>query len=144
MVSAKTSFRNELEAVDYTVADDGVTLILKGSLGEMWTSRLSRAISAYMKPDGSELSERDFAERDRWIKIVTRPENDSCYAMHVPLNISVTVKTASGSELHTNLPGAAHGDGDYLVCRADKNGERDLSDVWVLNGILFPERYNIE
>ena len=144
MVSRKVSFRNELEAVDYTVTDDGVTVILKGSLSEMWTSGLPRVISTYTKPDGSPLSERDFAERDRWIKIVTNPEPDSCYAMHVPLNKSVTVKTASGSRLHTNLPNTPHGDGDYLVCRAKMDGERDLSDVWVLNGLLFPKRYSAE
>ena len=61
--------------------------------------------------------------------------------MYVPLDVSVTVETAWGDELHTNLPNAPHGDGDYLICRTDEDGEPDLSDVWVLNGVIFPEYY---
>ena len=62
--------------------------------------------------------------------------------MHVPLNISVSVETARGDILHTNLPNAPHGEGDYLVCRMGTDGEPDLSDVWVLNGVVFPEYYD--
>ena len=40
MVSKETSFRNHLEMADYTVNDDGMTVILKGSIGEQWTSKL--------------------------------------------------------------------------------------------------------
>ena len=56
MVSKKSSFHNELEDVDYTVADDGTTVILKGTAGEMWTSQLSKVMEGYTKPDGSRLS----------------------------------------------------------------------------------------
>ena len=141
MVSEETSFRNELEAADYTVTDDGVTVILKGAFGEMWASKLPKVISTYTKPDGSALSPEDFAEKDSYIDLVARPEPDSYCAMHVPLGLTVTVETAWGDALHANLPGAPHGGGDYLVCRADENGEPDLSDVWVLNGAVFPEYY---
>lgn len=41
MVSKETSFHNDLEVTDYTVNDDGVTVILKGTVGEMWTDRKS-------------------------------------------------------------------------------------------------------
>ena len=34
---------NELDVADYTVTDDGITVILKGSLGEMWASKLCEA-----------------------------------------------------------------------------------------------------
>lgn len=44
--------------------------------------------------------------------------------------------------LHTNLPNAPHGDGDYLVC-ANKDGQPDLSDVWVVNGAVFPNTYDM-
>ncbi len=142
MVSGETAFHNELEVTDYTVTDDGITVILKGTLGEMWASKLPKVFSTYAKPDGSALCEADFAEKDSWIDIITRPEPDAYYAMHVPLNISVTVETAWGDVLHTNLPNAPHGDGDYLVCRVGEDGKPDLSDVWILNGILFPEYYD--
>ena len=63
--------------------------------------------------------------------------------MHVPPEISVTVETAGGDELHTNLPNAPHGNGDYLVCRIGTDGQPDLSDIWVLNGAVFPEYYDM-
>ncbi len=142
MVSGETSFRNELEMMDYTVTDDGITIILKGNYGEMWASKLSKVISTYTKPDGSALSGADFARKNMWISIVAKPELDAYYAMYVPLNISVTVETAWGDVLHSNLPNAPHGDGDYLVCRVGEDGKPDLSDVWILNGLVFPEYYD--
>ena len=142
MVSKEISFHNELEVADYTVTDDGVTVILKGRFDEMWATKLSKVISTYTKQDGSALSESDFAEKDVWIDIVTIPSPDAYYAMYVPLNVSVTVETAWGDVLHTNLPNAPHGEGDYLVCWAGENGAPDLSDVWVLNGVVFPEYYD--
>ena len=144
MVSKETSFNNELEVADYTVDDDGITVILKGAVGEMWTSKLPKVISTYTRPDGSALSEEDFAVRDKYIDILARPEPVAYYAMHVPLRISVTVKTAWGDVLHSNLPNAQHGQGDYLVCRANESGEPDLSDVWILNGAVFPKYYETD
>ena len=55
----------------------------------------------------------------------------------------MTVETAGGSVLHTNLSNAPHGDGDYLVCRVNEDGEPDLADVWILNGLVFPEYYDV-
>ena len=141
MVSKETSFHNELEVSDYTVNDDGETVVLKGSSDEMWASKLSKVIETYHKPDGSRLSIEDFARKDVYIDIVSNPEPDAYYAMYVPLDVSVTVQTAWGDELHTNLDNAPHGDGDFLVCRKGENGQPDLSDVWVLNGILFMKNY---
>ena len=144
MPSKETSFHNELEVADYTVTNDGITVILKGTLGEMWTSKLSKVISTYTKADGSEITEKDFEIKDRYIDLKTKAAPDTNYAMHVPNDISVTVETAWGDVLHTNLPNAPHGDGDFLVCRAGEDGEPDLSDVWVLNGVQFPENYYTE
>lgn len=142
MVSKETSFHNDLEVVDYTVTDDGTTVILKGTVGEMWATSLSKVLATYTKPDGSALSEADFAEKDVYIDIVSIPSPDSNYAMFVPADTTVTVQTAWGDVLHTNLPNAPHGDGDYLVCRVGEDGEPDLSDVWVLNGEVFPNTYD--
>ena len=142
MVSRETAFHNELEVTDYTVTDDGVTVILKGMLGKMWAYGLEKVMETYTKPDGSEIRPEDFAVRDEYIDLVTRPQPDANFAMYVPLSVSVTVETAWGDVLHTNLPNAPHGDGDFLLCRTDENGKPDLSDVWVLNGALFSECYD--
>lgn len=142
MVSAPLSFHNELENVDYVATDDGETVVLRGTRGEMWTSPLSQVITRYAKPDGSGLCKGDFAQRDVWIDIVTIPTRDSYYAMHVPADITVTVETAWGDVLYANLPNAPHGEGDYLVCTVQECGGPDLSDVWVLNGLIFADRYD--
>ena len=141
MVSKETSFNNELEVTDYNVNNDGVTVILKGAVGEMWASKLPNVISTYTRPDGSALSDEDFAIKDEYIDILARPEPDAYYAMYVPLSISVSVETAWGDILHSNLPNAPHGHGDYILCRADENGEPDLSDIWILNGVVFSKYY---
>lgn len=141
MVSKETSFRNEMESASYTVQDDGVTVILKGSYDEMLATKLPHVISAYTKPDGREISAGDFAVRDRFIDIVTRTDPGLYFAMRIPPEISVTVVTAWGDVLHSNLPNLPHGNGDYLVCRAGGNGEPDTSDVWIVSGTVFPEYY---
>ena len=141
MVSKETSFRNELEVTDYTVTDDGVTVVLKGTVGEQWTAKLPKVISTYTKPDGSEITEADFAEKDIFIDLITKAAPDTNFAMFVPDSVSVTVETAWGDVLHTNLPNAPHGDGDFLVCRIGEDGLPDISDVWVVNGAVFPNTY---
>ena len=142
MVSRETSFHNALDVADYTVVDDGVTVILKGRYGEMYATALPSVLSAYMKPDGGALCEADFAAKDALIDVVAREKPNAYCAMRVPPDVCVTVVTAGGNVLHTNLPNASHGDGDYLVCRADERGRPDLSDAWVLNGVAFPEYYD--
>ena len=144
MVSKETSFHNDFEVVDYTVTDDGETVILKGEFEEMWTSKLPKVIITYRKPDGNPLTEEDFVHKDTWIEIAAIPEPNAYYAMHVPSDINVIVETAWGDQLHTNLQNAPHGNGDYLVCRVDENGNPDLSDVWILNGVVFPKYYDME
>ena len=37
-----------------------------------------------------------------------------------------------------------HGEGDYIVCRASENGEPDLSDIWILNGVVFSKYYETD
>ena len=47
MVSKETAFHNDLEVTDYTVTDDGVSVNLKGTVGELWVSSLPKVISTY-------------------------------------------------------------------------------------------------
>ena len=57
--------------------------------------------------------------------------------MRVPKDNTVSVETAQGDVLHTNLPNATHGEGDYLVFAIGKDGESNISDVWVLNELIY-------
>lgn len=142
MVSKEMTFHNDLEVVDLVAADDGETVVLKGTRDEIWTSPLLQVISRYTKPDGSKLCKEDFANKDVYFDIVTIPTKDAYYAMHVPNDISVTVETAQGNVLHSNLPNAPHGEGDFLVCTIWEDGEPDLSDIWILNGLIFMDCYD--
>ena len=142
MVSKEMTFHNDLEVVDLVAADDGETVVLKGTRDEIWTSPLPQVISRYTKPDGSELRKEDFANKDVYFDIVTIPTKDAYYAMHIPNDITVVVETAQGNVLHSNLPNAPHGEGDFLVCTIREDGEPDLSDVWILNGLIFMDCYD--
>ena len=63
MFSKEMTFHNDLEVVDPVAADDGETVVLKGTRDEIWTSPLPKVISRYTKPDGSELCREDFAKK---------------------------------------------------------------------------------
>ena len=142
MVSKETTFYNDLENVNLIATDDGETVVLKGTRDEIWTSPLPQVISRYTKPDGSELRKEDFANKDVYFDIVTIPTKDAYYAMHIPNDITVVVETAQGNVLHSNLPNAPHGEGDFLVCTIREDGEPDLSDIWILNGLIFMDCYD--
>ena len=141
MVSKETSFHNDYENVDYTVSDDNETVIIKGTAGEMWASKISKVIDTYTKPDGSSLKEDDFSKKDVYIDLLAKASPDSCYAMFVNKDINVTVETAWGDMLHTNVLNIPHDEGDYLVCCKGADGKPDLADVWVVNGEIFKNTY---
>ncbi|WP_294553588.1 S-layer homology domain-containing protein, partial [uncultured Pseudoflavonifractor sp.] len=44
MVSREISFHNDLENVDYTVTDDGESVVLKGTVGEQWVTKIDKVI----------------------------------------------------------------------------------------------------
>lgn len=142
MVSRETTFHNDLEVVDLVARDDGETVVLKGTMDEIWTSPLPAVIARYTKPDGAPLGKDDFANKDAFIDIVTIPTSDTYYAMHIPNDVVVIVETAQGDVLHSNLPNAPHGEGDYLICTKGNDGNPNLSDVWILNGLIFPNCYD--
>ena len=83
MVSKEMTFHNDLEVVDLVASDDGKTVVLKGTRDEIWTSPLPQVIARYTKPDGSQLSKDDFANKDVFIDIVTIPTKDTYYAKNL-------------------------------------------------------------
>ena len=143
MVSKETSFHNELENVDYTATDDGESVVLKGTVGEQWVAKLSKVLETYTKADGTDLTEEDFTgSKDTFIDLKTKAEPDTNFACFVPADVRLTVNTAWGDVLHVNDPSSEHGYGDYLVC-PNKDGAPDFSDVWVVNGAVFPNTYDV-
>ena len=143
MVSKETSFHNDLENVDYTVTDDGVSVVLKGTVGEQWVTKLEKVLKTYTKADGSALTAEDFSgKKDTFIDLKTKAEPDTNFACFVPADVRLSVNTAWGDVLHVNDPVSEHGYGDYLVC-PNKDGKPDFSDVWVVNGAIFGNTYDV-
>lgn len=141
MVSDQTEVYNYLEDVHYIAHRDS-DVVLKGTLEEEWVKKFSNVAATYTKLDGSEITIGDFFVRDKYIDIKTISKK-GCYAYFAPLKYKVEVRIAEGCQLHANREGIAHGQGDYLVCHADKNGKPDLANVWVVNGIQFEANYDL-
>lgn len=143
MVSEPVDIYNELELVSYHVEDDGKSVILKGTIGEEWVADISRVLSTYTHVDGTPLAAEDLTgNKDTFIDIRTIAEPDTNFALLVPADTVLEVHTAWGDILYTNASDAPHGEGDYLVCR-NVDGQPDLSDVWVVNGAVFPSTYDM-
>jgi len=142
LVSKETPYENVLEGNSGVVTDDGVTVLLKGTVDELWPSKLEKVMGTYTKPDGSELTAKDFEPKDTYVDLKTKATPDTNFAMFIPADVQVVVETAWGDVLTANRPGVEHGKGDYLVSTV-KDGAPDLSDVWVLNGAVFPNTYDL-
>lgn len=141
MVSDDTEVYNFLEDIHYIARRDA-DVVLRGSLGEEYVNNLSAVAATYTNLDGSEITIRDFSVRDKYIDIKTIVKR-GYFAYPVPVKYKVDVRMAGGGLLHANREGVAHGRGDYLVCKADKDGSPDLSNVWSVNGLQFEANYDM-
>ena len=143
MVSQPTDVYNQLELVSYHVENDGESVILTGTVGEEWVTPVSKVLKTYTREDGSALSADDFTDNlGKKVTLKTKGEEGTNFALRVPSDTVVRVETAWGDVLYTNASDAPHGDGDYLVCN-NVDGSADLSDVWVVNGEIFPKTYDM-
>ncbi len=142
MVSADTEIYNELEDVYYTAEPNGQDVVLKGTSGEEWVTSLEKVMETYTKADGSALTAEDFVA-DTYIDLQTKAEPGTNYACFVPADVQVIVETAWGDVLTANRPEVPHGEGDYLVCTVGEDGQPNLADVWVVNGAVFPNTYDM-
>jgi hypothetical protein len=140
MISQEFTFTNFFENVEYTARPNGSDVVIKGLAGEMWRAPLRKVRGVYSKEDGRPPELADFIP-DRYIPLYTRKE-EGYFACFVPPSLQVQVKTAWGDTLIANREGAPRGNGDYLVCRAGQEGKPNFSDIWVVNGLIFPLTYD--
>ena len=100
-------------------------------------------VKTYTREDGSALYADDFKDNlGKKVTLKTKGEEGTNFALRVPSDTVVRVETAWGDVLYTNASDAPHDDGDYLVCN-NVDGSADLSDVWVVNGEIFPKTYDM-
>lgn len=140
---------NVLENAKY-VTDQNKQFILSGTVGETWVIDINKLVKTYTFADGSEITPESLSKKcDKtgqidWIKLKTRPNVAVNWALFLPKNIqNFPVQTSWGDVLYANRQGIDHGHGDFLVCADDGAGHPNLSDVWVVNGKVFPTTYDL-
>ncbi len=140
-VSKANTVHNILEGTNY-IAQVKSDVVLKGTVGELWVAPLHKVLKTYRKPNGEVLKASDFIT-DQFVPLQTQI-GKLAFALFVPHHQQVEVITAWGDKLIANRPGVEHGKGDYLVCSADEKGKPNLKDMWVVNGNIFPNTYDMQ
>jgi hypothetical protein len=156
-----TKVTNVLEGANYIVGPKGTEIkpgvkcngevVLSGTAKEQWVTPLSKVADTYgfgmdRRPIDLESFDTELKRSDTpgWVEITTKSNGSICnnYALFLPLKEirNFPVQTAWGSTLYANRDGIKHGKGDFLVC-SKKDGKPDFTDVWVVNGEIFPTTY---
>lgn len=131
---------NQLEDVYYDVIPEEGRVIITGTAGEEWLAKESKVLSTYTKLDGTPLTAEDIPF-DEAVRVKTKAGSEN-YALFIPVEYIVKVPTSWGEVLTCNNPAVPHGKGDYILCSV-KDGNPDFSDMWVVNGEIFLDTYEI-
>ena len=133
-----TQVNNIFEGSQY-VTNEQKPFILSGTQGEQWVIDEGKLTTTYVT-QGIKLRDDGYLE---WTRITTRQDNTINWAFHVPLSVqNMPVQTSWGDILYANRTGVKHGSGDFLVC-SDAGGRPNLQDVWIVNGMIFPNTYDL-
>lgn len=135
--------------------DNDDDFLLSGTQGEVWATKLNKVIKTYnMYDDGQyihinskcldnltkEVNNNTFID---WFSIKTLGDNGETYmACYVPSSESFEIETSWGIKLNVNGKGVAHGKGDFILCDILSNGQPDLNNKWVVNGLVFADTYD--
>lgn len=111
---------NFLENADY-VTDAEHNIILKGTVGEEWVVTEEKLRKSYVVNDDQLCQGR----------VNPKPDNNVIFAEKA--TETKIVKTAWGTEL-TAKPGD-------MIAYAEKGGQPDMEDSWVINGEIFKNTY---
>ncbi len=143
-----TECQNMLEGAKY-VTDKNKQFILSGTVGENWIIDVNKLAKTYTFEDGTPITPDTLRAKCRndgqidWVKLKTRSDALTNWAFHLPNSIqNFPVQTSWGDTLFANRSGVAHLMGDFLVC-SDAGGQPNFSDVWVVNGEIFPRTYDL-
>ena len=139
---------NKFEGTHY-VTDQNKQFIISGTAGETWTIDVNKLAKTYTFADGTPITPETLTKKcdNRgqmdWQKMKTRADAGTNWAFFLPKSIqNFPVQTSWGDTLLANRPGVGHGLGDFLVC-GDAGGQPNLSDMWVVNGEIFPRTYDL-
>lgn len=102
----------------------------------------TQTLEAHVKENNSNMQEDCILSVMGWHKVRTKPEASNTFAMFIPKNEKIQIRSSWGSIETTNLQGLNHGKGDFLVCNALPNGTPDVQRLRVVNGVVFSATYN--
>lgn len=143
-----TKASNKLEGAKYIV-DENQRFKISGTVGEEWLIDVNKLSRTYVMLDGSPITEELLNKKVQhgvidWFKVKTAPGGGAInWAFHLPLSVkNFPVKTSWGAELLANRIGVEHGVGDFILA-SDAGGFPNLNDVWVVNGEVFPNTYDM-
>lgn len=124
---------NILEHSMYKVSP-GHDIILSGTLGEQWVvSRESFAKTYHVLNTTGKLG-------TNWRKVATNPNNVVLFAERA--KGVQQIRTSWGEVLTANDPKTPfHGDGDVIMASMLPNGQPNMNDMWVVNGLVFKNTY---
>lgn len=130
-----TSVYNILENAGYDITP-GNDIVLSGTAGEQWVISREKFAKTYHVVNGN-LSYN-------FKKVATNPSAGYVFAQQV--KTVQQVRTSWGAVLTANSPDSAipHGNGDFIVASPLPNGTPNLNDMWVVNGTIFRQTYDVE
>lgn len=130
------------------IVDEKKRYVLSGTQGELWVIDPYKLQKTYIFATGEEISISSLQKRMNsnkcidWQLLETKVENNYNYACFVPKKQKLTIQTAWGSTLVGNAPCLKHGKGDFVVCSDGGNGQPNLNDRWIVNGLIFRDTYD--
>lgn len=129
-----TKIYNFLEdSIDYT--DETKPYVIIGILGEEWTMNENKLKQIY------NVNINDITEDPIVISTKTDENSPKNYCIHIPLDIKFEILTLFKNILKVNRDSVPHNNGDYLFCTSDINGNPNINDKWVVNGMVFDKTY---
>ena len=102
----------------------------------------TQTLEAHVKENNSNMQEDCILSVMGWHKVKTKPEASNAFAMFIPKNEKLQIRSEWGSVETTNLQGLNHGKGDFLVCDVLSNGTPNVQRLRVVNGVVFSATYN--
>lgn len=130
------------------VTDERNCFVLSGTRGEMWAADMSTLTSDYTFGDGTPITAVNLRAKQKngvidWFQIKTVVDKDATlFATFIPARYSFDIVSKRGV-YHANFRREAtdSNKGDFVVC-ANKNGQPDLNDRWVVNGAIFADTFD--
>lgn len=143
-----TKVHNKLENTRY-ITNEERKFVLSGTMGEEWVIDVTTLSDEYVFADGTPITYDALTKKLTsgvidWFKIKPLPGGGKQnWAFHLPLSIkNFPVQTIKGDTLYANRDGVGHGVGDFIVA-SDLGGYPNLNDIWIVNGIVFPNTYDM-